>query len=347
MDRLRFAMCGAGFWARYQLAGWKETGAECVAICNRTRKSAEALAGEFGVPAVYDSFDELVQRELLDFVDVVTAVEAHSSMVELAARYRVPVVCQKPMARTLQEAERMVSVCRDAGVPLLINENWRWQEPIRALKAVLASGAIGTPFRARIDMITGFPVFRNQPFLGELDQFIIADLGSHLLDVARFLFGEADAVTCHTRRVHPDICGEDVATIMLKMQTGATVLVEMAYAENYLERDHYPETFVFVEGDKGSAEIAPDYQVRVTTVGGTRAQRHPPTQYPWALPALAPVHASIVPCQANLVAALRGKQEAETTGVDNLKTVRLVFGAYESAQTGETIRFTASAREAA
>jgi predicted dehydrogenase len=73
-----------------------------------------------------------------------------------------------------------------AGVPLFVNENWRWQCPIRQFKAQLDSGRIGKPFSARIDMISGFSVFKNQPLLAELEQFIITDLGSHTLDVARY-----------------------------------------------------------------------------------------------------------------------------------------------------------------
>jgi D-apiose dehydrogenase len=64
-------------------------------------------------------------------------------------------------------------------------------------------------------MISGFPVFNNQPFLKELEQFILTDLGSHTLDTARFLFGEASSLYCQTRRIHADIRGEDVATIMM------------------------------------------------------------------------------------------------------------------------------------
>ena len=66
----------------------------------------------------------------------------------------------------------MVAACRRARVPLFIHENWRWQTPIRQLKRVLDEGHIGKPFRARIDMISGFPVFRNQPFLRELKQLV-------------------------------------------------------------------------------------------------------------------------------------------------------------------------------
>ena len=104
------------------------------------------------------------------------------------------------------------------------------------------------PF-ARIDFISGFPVFKNQPFLAELEQFILTDLGSHTLDVARFLFGEAASLYCRTKRVHSTIKGEDVATVLLNMTSGATVVVEMAYAENFVERECFPQTLVFIEGE--------------------------------------------------------------------------------------------------
>jgi len=99
------------------------------------------------------------------------------------------------MAPSLADAEAMLRACRNAAVPLLIHENWRWQTPIRHVKDELASGRIGTPFRARIDFCTSFPVFDNQPFLKDADRFILADIGSHILDVARFLFGEPRACT--------------------------------------------------------------------------------------------------------------------------------------------------------
>jgi predicted dehydrogenase len=199
----------------------------------------------------------------------------------------------------------------------------------RAAKVPTPGPSASVPRAHRHDQ--RFPVFKNQPFLRELEQFILTDLGSHTLDTARFLFGEADTLCCQTRRVHRDIKGEDVATVMMQMDGRTTVLVEMAYAENFLERDRFPETFIFVEGDKGSAEIGPDFWLRVTTRNGTHARRVPPPRFPWANPAYDVVHASIVPCNAHLLGALRGTARAETTGEDNLKTMQLVFAAYESA----------------
>jgi D-apiose dehydrogenase len=340
MKPLRFAIFGAGFWANYQLPAWLELpGVDCVAIYNRTLAKAEKLAEQFGITAVYDDAEKLITNEELDFIDIITDAQTHGHFVQLAAKHKLPVICQKPMAGSLREAEAMVATCRRARVPFFVHENWRWQTPIRQLEKILKSGAIGQPFRARIDMVSGFPVFKNQPFLRELREFIIADLGSHILDTARCLFGEATEVYCHTARVHRDIKGEDVATIMIKMDNGATVTCNMAYAENFLERDCFPQTFFFIEGDKGSVEVGPDYWIRTTTKAGTHAQRWPPPRYAWAEPSYDVVHASIVPCNADILEALRGKRPAETNGEDNLKTVRLVFAAYESAGSGRAVRF--------
>ncbi len=339
MKTLRFAIFGTGFWARFQLAAWKELeGAECVALYNRTLSKAEALAQEFGVPAVYDNPAELLRRETLDFMDVITDVNTHARFVGMAALSKLPVICQKPMAPDLQTARQMAETCQTAGVPLFIHENWRWQTPIREAKTALDSGIIGEVFRGRVIFINSFPVFDNQPFLRELEQFILTDIGSHILDTARFLFGEAESLYCHTRRVNPTIQGEDVATVMMKMQSGATVACDMSYASR-TEHERFPQTYLFVEGTSGSLELTTDYSLRVTTQDGTHIRRVPPPRYAWADPAYDVVHSSIVACNADLLRALQTGGLPETSGEDNLKTMELVFGSYESALTGLPVRF--------
>lgn len=338
MKELKFAIMGAGFWARYQLAAWREVGgARCIAVCDQAGEKAQEFARAWEVPAAYASAEELIKAERPDFLDIIASVEAHAPLVFLAAQYGIPVICQKPMGRTLAEAERMVAVCEASATPFFIHENWRWQRPLRRLKELLDAGAIGRPFRARITFSCSFPVFDNQPFLKTLDQFILADIGSHILDVARFLFGEAATLYCQTQRIHTDIHGEDVATVMMQMGDGVTVTCEMSYASR-LEEERFPETYAVIEGERGSIALGPDYWVRVTTAHGTHAQRYAPPRYAWADPAYDLVQASIVACQQNLLAALRGENAAETTGRDNLATVRLVFAAYDSARCGEVVR---------
>ena len=337
MNDLRFAILGTGFWARYQLAAWSEVpGARCVALFNRTRAKAELLAHEFGVPAVYDDAEELFRCERPDFVDIVTGVESHRHFVELAARHRTAAICQKPLAPTLADAEAMLAACRQAGVSLSVHENWRWQAPLRELKRVLDSGVMGRVFRARIDYCNSFPVFDNQPFLKQLEQFILTDMGTHILDVARFLFGESDRLYCQTHRVHRDIRGEDAATVVLHQCGGATVTVNLSYASR-MEHDRFPEAFVVVEGELGSVELGPDFWIRTTTTSGTQSRRCPPPFYAWADPRYALVHSSIVACHADLLHALRTGTPAETAADDNLQTLRLVFAAYESARSGQSV----------
>jgi D-apiose dehydrogenase len=334
---LRFAVAGAGFWSHVQLAAWREVaGVECVAVCDPDRSKAEKLAAARGVPKVYTDAAEMLDRERPDFLDIVAGVAAHAPLVRLAADRKVPVICQKPMAGSLEECEELVSVCRKAGVPFAIHENWRWQAPLRRVRELLSQGVLGTPFRCRIDMISGFDVFANQPSFRTDERFIIADLGCHLFDLARCYFGEADSVYCRTGRVHPDIRGEDVATAVLSMGR-TTVTVAMAYAGTPLEKECFPETLLFIEGDRGSLEVAPSCDVRVTTRTGTQVARVPPPAFSWADPKYAVVQPSIVACHADLVRALRTRTPAETDAADNVKTMELVFAAYDSARSGQAV----------
>jgi predicted dehydrogenase len=328
-------MIGAGFWARYQLAAWGEiAGAQCVAVCDRDRERAQRLADDNGI-AAYTDVETLLARERPDFIDVVTSPETHRDLVLLAARHGVAVICQKPMATSLADAETMVTACQEASVRFLVHENWRWQRPLRELKAVLDSGVLGALYRARIAFCTGMPILENQPHLAEMEEYVLSDMGSHLFDVARFLFGEAERIACQMHRVHPQIKGEDAATALLRM-SGMTVVCDMAEAETPMENDR-GDTLVLVEGDRGSAELAPDCWLRVTTGAGTQSRRVPPPAYPWAHPDYLLFQAAMVPCLANLFAGLNGAADAETTAEDNLKTVRLVYAAYESARSGATV----------
>ena len=210
MTPLRFAVMGTGFWANYQIPAWMELeGVELVALYNRTKSKAEILAQKFNVPSVYDDVEKLIKNEKLDFVDIITDVDTHAPLTELAAKKGIAIICQKPMASKLSIAKQMVEVCHQHNVPFFIHENFRWQAPIRKMKEILNSGEIGKVFKARVTFCSGFPVFDNQPFLAELDEFILMDIGSHILDICRFLFGEAETLLCQTHRVNQKIKGED------------------------------------------------------------------------------------------------------------------------------------------
>ncbi len=336
---LKFAVVGAGFWSRFQLAAWKELeGVECVALYNRTLAKAEALGREFGVGAAYDDIDQLLDEHDLDFADIITDVDTHAHFSLKCAERGIPAICQKPMAPDLETARKMAGAFEEKGLPFYVHENWRWQRPIRVLKEKLDAGTIGRPWRARIQYCNSFPVFDNQPFLKELEQFILTDIGTHILDTARLLFGEAKALYCRVHRVNPDIKGEDAATVTMDMESGLCLNVEMSYASK-LENESFPQTYVEVEGERGSLQLCKDYWVKETNKDGTSGDRYAPRSYPWADPAYDLIHSSIVDCNRNLLAGLMGAGEVETTAADNLKSLQLVFDSYRSAANGEIIRY--------
>ena len=339
MKKLKFAVLGCGFWSKFQIGAWSEIdGVELVALYNRTQSKAEAIALQFGSPRVYNCAETLLQNERLDFVEIITDVDTHAHFTEMAVKYGIKnIICQKPMAPDFATAQRMVVLCRDAGVNLFIHENYRWQAPIRRFKAILDSGIIGKPFKARVSFLSGFPVFDNQPFLAQLDKFILTDMGSHIYDVVRYLFGEAEQLICFTRSVNQGIKGEDVAVALLEMKNKMPVYTEMSYA-SHVEHDSFSTVHLLVEGSEGSLSLGSGFEIKTTTRNGTQSEKVTFPSYPWADPDYIVNHESGIPLCQNILAEMNGLNRAENSAADNVETVKLVWASYYSAKTGLPIR---------
>lgn len=340
---LRVGVFGCGFWAPFQIAGWGEVeNVQIAGLYNRTRAKADELSQRLGGIPVFDRPEDLL-RAGIDVADIITNEETHRPLVELAAGLGVNAICQKPMASSLADCQAMVRACQDHGTRLMIHDNWRWQTPIRCLKEQLARGEIGRPFRLRLVYANSFPVFTKQPFLAELEHFILMDIGTHLLDTVRALVGEAKSLLCRTARVTPGIRGEDVATLLIEMRDGLHCTVDMSYASP-VEHDRFPETFIHIEGEKGSLELAPDYWIRQTVNGRTTAYRTPPPVYAWADPAYQLSTTSVVPANREFAHCLRSGSRSETEGESYLRTMELVFAAYQSAAGGCVVHVEGSAQ---
>ena len=335
---LKAAIIGTGFWAGYQIPAWQELeGVEIAALYNRTLSKAKTVAHRFGIPSVYDNVEQMLQIERPDFVDIITDVNTHAFFTNIAAAQGVNVICQKPMATSLRQAIDMINVCERNQVRFFVHENFRWQAPVRAIKKLLDSGIIGRPFKARVSFCSAFPVFDNQPFLKELEQFIITDIGSHVLDICRFLFGEVNSLFCLTQRVNKHIKGEDVANVLMEMKSGLHCYAEMSYA-SILETESFPQTLVLIEGEMGTLHLSHNFELKVITNHGTTSSFIQPHIYSWLDKDYAVVHASIVECNRNILNGLQGG-DAENTAHDNFKTVQLVWAAYDSAASGTVIHF--------
>lgn len=337
MSELRGGLIGCGFFSTNHMHGWNGVeGANIVAICDRDPARLALVGDQFGIGARYSHAEAMLAKEKLDFVDIATTAPSHRSLVELTAGKGVGVICQKPIATSLEDARAMVEVCERSAVPLMVHENFRWQTPIQAVHATIESGAIGAPFWGRVSFRSAYDVFSGQPYLAAGDRFIIEDLGIHILDIARFLFGDVVRLTARTRRVNPAIRGEDVATMLLDHESGATSVVDCSYATR-LAVERFPETLVEVDGTKGSIRLDQGYQLTVVDEHGAHSRDVSPTLLPWASRPWHNIQESVQRIQQHWVDCLRGGKSPATSGSDNLKTFALVEAAYQAAKSGEAV----------
>lgn len=332
---LKFAVLGTGIWSQFQIPAWFETdGVELVALYNRTNSKAEQVAQRFNVPRVYADPEELFKRESLDFVDIITEVPAHESLVLLAAKYRVPVICQKPMGPDYDTCVTMVQACQQARIPFFIHENFRWMWHYRAVRHALDEGHIGKLHRADIRTGNGGKsVLAFQPFLRTLPHRVITDMGSHIFDLARYYFGEPSSTYCHARRTFDGVAGEDVMAAMLRFPD---LVCTCAVSER-------PNFRVFVEGEFGTIEVGNDRIIHITTDKGAIVRQPPEMpRYPWVTPEQDAQYGrhsiqNIVDCNRHFYNALITGNLPETHAGDNLKTMRLVYAACESTERNAVI----------
>ena len=337
MQELRGGLIGCGFFSINHLHAWRDVqGASIAALCDRDAARLAIAGDQFGIAPRYANAAEMLAKERLDFVDIATTVPSHRPLVEMAARQGVGVICQKPLAQSMQDANAMVTASEAAGVPLMVHENFRWQSAIQTLGALVRNGEIGRPFWGRVSFRSAFDVFSGQPYLAAGERFIIEDLGIHILDIARFLFGDVATVTARTLRVNPAIRGEDVATILLDHRNGVTSVVDCSYATR-LAVEPFPETLVEVDGSTGSLRLGQSYQLVVTNSEGAQPRDLSPPLLPWASRPWHNIQESVQAIQQHWVDCLRAGREPATSGRDNVKTLALVEAAYQSARTRETV----------
>ncbi len=338
VGKLRAGLIGCGFFARNHLHAWRELADEVdlVAVCDTDAGRAEAARQAFDVPTAYTDAAEMFSRERLDFVDIVTTMPSHRALVLLAAAHKVPAIVQKPFAPTWEDCVAMVEACRDAGIPLMVHENFRFQAPMLEVGEVLRSGALGPLTWARLSWRTGYDVYAGQPYLAQEKQLVILDVGIHVLDLARVFLGEVTRIACETQSIRPGLAGEDMATMLLRHEAGAVSVVEATYASRR-QPDTFPETLLEIEGRDGALALDHGLKLRVTT-GGSTTERYVGTPLrawtsePWHV-----AQESVLNTQRHWVECLRAGREPATSGRDNLKTYALVVAAYEAAASGRAV----------
>jgi predicted dehydrogenase len=210
------AIVGCGFFSRHHVEAWRRMpNVQIVAACDSQLERAGAVSER-----AYASLEAMLERENLDFVDIVTRSERHLDLVSQAAQRGLAITCQKPMAPDWVTACRMVEAAEVNGARLMIHDNWRWQPWYRAARKMIAAGDIGTPvsygFRCRWKDGAGEAPYPKQSYFRDLPRFIIDETLVHHIDTARFLFGDIQSVYAQAIRVNPRIQGEDHAILTVR-----------------------------------------------------------------------------------------------------------------------------------
>ena len=335
----RVGLIGCGFYAQNHLNAWsdlKAGGTDLVAVCDLDAAKAEAAGHNFGAQWFTDAA-QMLDRMKIDLLDIATQMHSHRALGALAAERGIAAILQKPLAPTLGECEEIVAKAARHGTWLAVHENFRFETPMRRVKARLEAGDIGQPNWARISFRTGYEIYAGQPYLMSEDRLSIIDSGIHVLDLARWFMGEVDYLTCEAQRRNPKIKAEDTATILLRHKSGAVSIVESTYEAHRIP-DVFPETLLEIEGTEGSVIVTQGEQMTVTSRGKATTEfigtpLLPWTTRPWHVSQEAVLHTC-----AHMIASFRAGKPAETDGADSLKTFALVEAAYQSAEAHTAVR---------
>ena len=204
----RVVMVGAGYWAQFQVEGWRDAGTPVVAISNRSAAPAQALARRYSIARCYADVETLLNIERPTLVDVVLPPVAQEPAVRAALQRGIPTICQKPFGQDLAQAEAMTALAESAGVPLVVHENFRFAPWYRECKRLIDSGFFGrvhgVSFRLRPGDGQGPRAYLDrQPYFQAMPQFLVRETAVHFIDTFRFLLGEVRAVTARLRRLNP------------------------------------------------------------------------------------------------------------------------------------------------
>ncbi|QFZ23070.1 Gfo/Idh/MocA family protein [Saccharothrix syringae] len=197
-------------------------GAELSAIVTADPGRRARAAAEHPGATLLGTSDELFELDL-DLVVVASPNRTHVPLALAAVEAGVPVVVDKPFAPTAAEARRVLDAARDRGVPVTVFQNRRWDSDFRAVRSLVAEGALGEVARFESRFERWVPeVWDNWRELGAPEEAggLLYDLGAHLVDQAVELFGPVAGVYCELDRRRPGVAVEDDVFVALTHRDG-------------------------------------------------------------------------------------------------------------------------------
>jgi predicted dehydrogenase len=327
---MKVGIVGAGSMGTTHAAGWAETPAEIVGFSAETQQEASALAKRYHA-RIYPSLDAMLPD--IDVLDICSPTHLHHEMALRAAAARKHIVCEKPLARTIKQAQEMVRACRKAGVQLLVAHVVRFFPEYALAHSAVAEGQIGKPAVIRLHRGSYRPKKPAGNWFLDEDKSggILMDLMIHDYDYARWVAGEVDTVSARrVTELHPD-APVDYGLVILGHRSGAMSHIAGAWA-------YPPPTFrthLEIAGDRGLIEFDSDgtapIQNLILKTGGSDAPDV-------ALPS-SPVSESPYTTQIKeFYSALAGGAAARVSAIDGLAAVQIAEAAIQSARVGQPVK---------
>jgi predicted dehydrogenase len=332
----RIGCIGAGFIMRdIHLVAYAEAGFDVVAIASRTPAHAREVAELRGIGIVYDTWEELLDDERVEIVDIAFPPDQQLHIVREAVKrpHVKGILAQKPVAFTLDEAVEMVRLCDAAGKKLGVNHNMRYDQSMRALKTLLDRGELGEPVVSEIVM-NARPHW--QEFIKPYGRIALLNMSIHHLDAMRFLFGDPERILVSVRNdPSHDFPHEDGMAFSILEYAGGFRAICLDNC--YTWADH---SIVWrVEGTEGIAKGTigwPDYPngspstIDWTTRAADGAWERPRWEERWFPQAFKGT-------MGQLMRAIAEDAEPAISGRTTVGTMVLVEAAYRSAREGRAV----------
>jgi predicted dehydrogenase len=323
---IRFGIIGFGRHAVKRLVpGFRRAQRCCLtALSRRDMQQAQESAREFGIEHAFCCTKELCASSDVDAVFVATPDALHQADVLEAIRHGKPVLCEKPMARSADEARSMVNAAREAGVKLGVAHVMRFEESVKLIRSRIADGSIGRPQMARADFLA--------PLLGSTRKWIndpnlatggpLSDVGVHCIDTLRFLL--SDEVVAVSARAHYDRhwVVEASGAMLLEFTGGALATVSVSARSPY-------QTFLEVAGETGM----------LSSLNGLSVDRRPVVELRRAFEVIESREVSNANAYAAQVdafaAAIEEEREFEIPGEEGLRNQLILDAVFRSVKSGK------------
>lgn len=344
MAKLRLGIIGAGGIARRRTIPALIRAGSCDIVAVMSPTSADEVANEFGLPRAYASLDLLLDDPLVEAVYIASPVYAHAVQIEAAAKAGKHVLCEKPLTRTLAEADCAIAACRTAGVVLQEGYMMRFHGAHRAARRLVEDGRIGRPVYLRAQLSCWYPpiagAWRQDPILGGGGALI--DMASHCLDLLSSFAGPVRRIVAFTRSLVQSYASEDASTLMIEFEGGALGTVDCVFctpdaaARSRLEI-HGSRGCILGEGTIGQDSGGKLEAMLDVDAGGydaAQARSSPPTYQPIPFDAIDPYAAQF---EQFAECVRTGTEPPVNSGSDGRRVLAAVMAAYASSREGRVM----------